>query len=534
MARQPKTLVLATGADPKSFNDFVAQETSTTQVTGLVFEGLTRFNTETGEIEGRLAERWESSPDGLTWTCFLRQGVEWFDGEPFTARDVVFTFEELIYNPSLPSASRDIFTLEGKPIAVKALDAHTVEFRLPAPFAPFLLALGQAIYPRHVLARAVLEGRFASTWGVDADPSEIIGTGPFRLAWYLPGERIELVRNERYWQKDERGGPLPRLDRLIMLIVPSADGRLLKFLEGEIDTYALGGSDYPILKPRQTAGNFSLYEAGPATGSHFLVFNQNHKDPLKRAWFREKNFRLAVAHGMDRTAMLDIVFNRLGVPQCSPLSPSIPNFFNSKTACPEHDLDQARKLLSGLGLEDRDGDGTREDREGRELEFVLLTNAESPERLQMGGILREDLARLGFKVHFRPVEFNTLVTKLVATHDWDAALLGLTGELDPHFGANVWKSDGSLHFWNAGPGQSVTPWERRVDEIFARAARTLNRDERKRLYDEWQEIVSRELAMIYTVLPKVLYAVRNRFENLRPTVLGGPFHNIEWIDIRES
>ncbi len=527
------TLVVSFGSEPKSFNEIVAQETSTTDITGLMFEGLTRFNPETGSVEPRLAESWETSPDGLEWIFHLRRGVEWFDGRPVTSGDVVFTFKKLIYNPSIISAARDVFTLDGKPIAVEALDSSTVLFRLPVPFAPFLLALNQSIFPEHVLQDAVSGGNFQSVWGVDTPPEKIIGTGPFKLKRYVPGERIELVRNANYWKRDPAGTRLPYIERIIGLIIPSADGRLLKFLEGETDFYVLAGTDYPLLKPREASGGFSLKDPGPAAGSYFLVLNQNAPDPTRRSWFQNRVFRQAAAHALDRQSMIDIIFNRQGTPQCSPLSPAIPFFYNSKVPCYEHDPAKSRDLLATQGFKDRDGDGFLEDKEGHAVEFVLLTNAENPERLQMAGMVREDLARIGFKVHFLAVEFNMLVTKLVATHDWDAVLLGLTGETDPHFGSNVWRSDGTLHFWNAGAKVEKREWEMRVDKIFRQAVSVMDRSARKTLYDEWQDIAARELPMIYTVLPRVVYAVRSRIENVRPTALGGALYNIEEIRIKE-
>lgn len=533
VARPSRTLVLAIPGEPKSFNELVAQETSTTQITGFLFEGLTRLNTETGETEGRLAERWEVSPDGLRWTFHLRRDVLWFDGTPFTTRDVLFTFNDLIYNPEIINAARDIFTVGGKHILVEPSDPYTVTFLLPSPFAPFLMAMGQSIYPEHVLKPAVTAERFSSAWGVDSDPAQIIGTGPFRIAKYLPGERVELVRNERYWQRDGEGRRLPYMQRIIFLIIPNPDLRLLKFLEGETDFHGLSGVDYPLLAPKMREKKFSLYDVGAQLGSNFLAFNQGCPDARKRSWFRSRIFRRAVAHSLDRPAMIDVLYGRMGVAQCSPLSPSTPFFFNRRISCYEYDPGRSISQLRGDGFIDSNADGWLEDKEGNPVELVLLTNAENPERVQMAGMIREDLARIGIKAHLLTVEFNSLVTKLVATHDWDAVLLGLTGEIDPHFGANVWLSSGSLHFWNAGAPEKISPWEGRIDEIFAKALGSLDRSARRDLYGEWQEIAARELPVIYTVLPRLTYAVRNRFTNLRPTVLGGPFHNIEWIDIRD-
>jgi peptide/nickel transport system substrate-binding protein len=528
---QSKTIVLSVATDPKSFNDIVAQETSTTEITRFLFEGLVRLNTVTGEIEPRLAESWDTSPDGLLWTFHLRRGVTWSDGIPFTSGDVLFTFRDLIYNPAIITAARDIFTLEGKPIHVEAPDEFTVRFTLPSPFAPFLLALGQPILPEHILRETVRAGKFASAWGIDTPAESIVGAGPFRLGKYVPGEKVELVRNERYWQKDKNGERLPHIERIVFLILPSPDMRLLKFLTGELDAYGLAGRDYPLLKEREKQGRFTLYEVGAQPGCNFLAFNQGAKDETHRAWFRDASFRRAVAHALDVDSMIGIVFNGLGIRQCSPLSPATPFYFLGGTPCYGYDPARARELLAGLGFRDRDGDGFLEDAAGGEAEFSLFTNAENPERVEMAGMIREDLARLGLKVHFLPLEFNSLVVRLTATRDWDAILIGLTGEADPHFGANVWRSQGSLHFWS--PGSAAGAAEERVDEIFDQAVKTMDRGERKKLYNEWQVITAREALLAFTVLPKVVYAVRDRFENLRPTVLGGPFHNIEEIDVRE-
>ncbi|HQP12008.1 MAG TPA: ABC transporter substrate-binding protein, partial [Candidatus Omnitrophota bacterium] len=96
-------------SDPKSFNDIVAKETSSSLVTSLIFEGLTKTNAFTLQVEPFLARDWTVSEDGLTWTFYLREDVLWNDGYPFTADDVVFTFNDLIYNDTVPSSSRDIF-----------------------------------------------------------------------------------------------------------------------------------------------------------------------------------------------------------------------------------------------------------------------------------------------------------------------------------------------------------------------------------------------------------------------------------------
>lgn len=528
-ASVPKSLVLALSNDPKTFNALLAQESTSNEVARFLFEGLTELDPLSGEIEGRLAESWEVSSDGLQWTFFLRRGVRWSDGQPFSAEDVVFTFE-VMNDTSLVIPARDIFTLNGKPAAVEALDAWTVRFTLPEPFAPFLLALGQPILPKHRLAEPYRQGSFSKAWSLSEKTGNITGTGPFRIRQYLPGQRIVLERNPFYWKKDAAGKPLPRLDEVMLLILPSAEVKMLKFMEGTLDIYMMSGRDYPVLKPLEERRNFKIVKSGMGLGSNFLAFNQAVKDEKKAGWFKSRRFREAAAHAIDRESLVRIILNGLGGVQCSPVSPSIPFYYHPGVSCRGYDPALANQLLREEGFSDRDGDGFLESAEGRVLEFVLATNAENPERVEMAQMIREDLTRSGMKVSLLVLEFNALVSKLLGSGDWDAVLIGFTGTADPHFGANVWKTQGSLHFWESRDLESVSEGQRKTDSIFARGAGLMDRQQRKSLYDEWQEIAGRDLPLIYTILPETMGAVSGRVLNLKPSVLGGFFHNVEELD----
>jgi len=537
-------LVLSTTSDPRSFNDIIAKETSTTLVTELIFEGLTRTNAATTKVEPHLAKRWEVSDDGLSWTFYLREDVRWNDGEPFTADDVVFTFNDLIYNPDIPSSARDVFTVEEQIFHVEKIDDYTVRFTLPVKFAPFLRGMGQAILPQHKLKKIVEEGKFNFSWGIDTSPGEIVGTGPFMLARYDPGQRLVFVRNPHYWKHSPEGDQLPYLDKIIYLIVQNQDIALLKFVDGVTDAYGFRGMDYPLLKPLEKEMNFTVYDLGPDLGSNFLVFNQNrgvHQgtgkplvDPRKLAWFTDLNFRRAVAHAMDKAKMIEIVKNKLGYPQHSPIGPGAGFFHNPNVPEYDYDLGKAKAILKESGFQDRDQDGIVEDPQGHKVEINLYTNAGNTERMDIGGIIRRDLEKIGLKVNFLPLEFNTLVSKLNATFEWDAIILGLTGGIEPHFGKNVWNSQGQLHLWHPNQESPATQWERRVDELFLQGVQELDEEKRKTYYDEFQTIIAQQLPVIYTVLDARITGVRNKFGNLQPTNYGGIFHNIEELYLKEE
>ncbi len=170
---------------------------------------------------------------------------------------MIFTFNDLIYNPEIPSPSKDVLTIDGKPLKVEKIDEYTVRFTLPVKFAPFLRSMAQTILPRHCLWQAVKENKFSFTWGIDTPPAQIIGTGPFMLSEYHPGERLVFKRNPHYWKKSSQGEALPYLDRVIYLIIPDPQAQLLKFMDGEIDATSVRGSDYPFLKPMEETKEFS-------------------------------------------------------------------------------------------------------------------------------------------------------------------------------------------------------------------------------------------------------------------------------------
>jgi len=539
-SRYGGSLVLSVPSDPKTFNDIVSTDAYSAATTALMFEGLTTADPFTLKVIPHLAESWDTSPDGLQWTFHLRRGVQWFDGVPLTADDVVFTFNDLIYNPDIPSSSKDVLTVNGKPLKVEKIDDYTVRFTLPVKFAPFLRSMAQSILPKHCLSRAVKDKKFSFSWGIDTPVDKIVGTGPFMLSDYHPGERLVFKRNPHYWKKSKAGEALPYLDKIIYLIIPDGQANLLKFIDGELDSTSVAGSDYPLLKPLERKKNFHIYEAGADYDSSFVVFNQNpgvnprtqkpFVDPVKLAWFTNPQFRRAVAHAIDKPKIIEILNNGFGQPQTGPMSPSSGFFYNPHVKVYDYDLNEARRILKKAGFQYRQG--RLQDFQGHPVEFNFYTSdTGAAGRMQMAAIIHADLEALGMKVNMVTVEFNTLVNKLMASYDWDMVMIGLTGGVEPHFGQNVWKSSGGLHLWDPAQKQPATDWEKRIDAIYDAGAQELDENKRKALYDEFQQIVADELPVIYTVLGMDMFAVRNKFGNLKPTVNGGAFHNIEEIYI---
>ncbi|GAB6066173.1 ABC transporter substrate-binding protein [Aquifex pyrophilus] len=519
-----KPLRFHLSSDPKTLNPALAMETSSTEVLSGVFSGLTKLNLKTMRVEPDLAESWEVKEGGRVWIFKLKKGVKWNDGKPFTADDVVFTFRDVYLNDKVPTSMRDIFTIEGKKIKVEKIDDYTVKFTLPKPFAPFLNSLGAEVLPKHKLEKFMKEGKFSTAWNVNTDPKEIVGTGPYKIKEYVKGQQVIYERNPYYYERDERGNKLPYIKKKIGVIVPDPDTALLKFVNGEIDYIGVRAQDILFLA-RQKVKDFVIYDLGATPSTTFLVFNQNPNANIpkyKIEWFRNRIFRIAISHAIDRKGIVNLVYNGLAEPLYTPITPANKPYYDpAYYPRYEFNLKKAKKLLESIGFSDRDGDGILEDKEGHELEFTLITNAGNKEREMMGAIIKEDLRKIGIKVHFQPIDFNTLVSKLTSPpYEWEAVIIGLTGSIDPHFGRNVWHSSGALHMWYPRQKKPSTEWEKKVDELIDRGATELNFEKRVRIYKETFRIITEQQPMIFITAPKSMVAVRKSLKNVFPTVWG--------------
>jgi len=532
-------LVRGAYADPKSFNPVTSTDLATREITGLMFEGLVRINAITLQPEPGLAASWTVSGDGLTWEFAIRPGVVWSDSIPFTARDVEFTFDSLVFNDSInPNSSRDLFTVGGKRPALSVVDSLTVRFTLPLPYAPFLRAMAQEILPRHKYVQLSKGNLFASALGVHAVPDSMACTGPFVLESFAAGQKTSLKRNPHYWQKDSAGNTLPYLSRVVFAVVADQNAELARFKLGKLDYMKAKGEDFPELAKEESRGTFSLYRLGPASGSYFVFFNQNSgKDPatgkpfvdsVKLSWFSNRGFRQAVARALDKQGMIRNAMNGLGYPQRGPMSPSEGFFYNADVPSYDFDTAAAKALLASAGFTDKKHPGVLEDAAGHPVEFSLYTNSGNILRAKLAEAIARNLAAVGIRVHVTRLEFGSLTERIdKAPYAWDAILLGLSGNVDPHFGANVWRSSGYLHMWHPGEKSPATPWEARIDSIFTAASGELDEGKRKALYDEWQAIAAEELPLIYTVLPEQLFCLSKKFRNVNPSVTGGLLHSLE-------
>jgi len=525
-------LVYATIGDPKTFNVALANETSSTDILdGPVFVGLVEYDNGKQEIKPGIATRWERSPDGLTWTFHLRQGVRWSDGHPFSADDVIFT-TQVMYDEKVAAAVRELLKVNGQAWKWEKVDSLTVKVTLPAPFGPVLEVIGSMyLVPKHKLEAAYLAGKYEETWSINTPPDSIVCLGPYRIVEYRPAERCVLRRNPHYWKVDANGKRLPYFDEVVFLSVPDYNAAYLKFQAGESDLQdPVRPEDASSLADDAKRQGFSLTDLGSDIATNFMWFNLNpgkdaggkpFLEPYKLKWFQDVRFRRAVSHSIDRAGMIRTALYGNGDPQYGLITTANKKWYNPNVPKWEFDPARAKALLDEMGFKDRNNDGVREDPAGHKIEFVLYTNSENTIRKQLASIIKDNLAAVGISCIASPIEFNTLISHIRQDHRYDAILLGLTGGVppDPALSQNVYRSSGLTHQWWPEQKHPATPWEARIDKLMDTVVQEPDFAKRKAAFDEVQAIIGEQQPIVGLAREHLVVAIRDRIKGTRPSVL---------------
>jgi peptide/nickel transport system substrate-binding protein len=524
-------IVIALQAPPRTFNPLVAADSASDAVDRLLHAGLVNIDWKTEEPGPGLAESWFVAPDEKTWTFNLRRGVRWSDGAPFNADDVVFTWNELMYDRNINHFTYELFRIGGKSFKVTKVDDYTVRVVTPEVFAPFLEFFGGvSILPRHMLAGAVKDKRFPAAYGVNTRPDKIVGAGPFRVKEVKTKQYTLLERNPEYWATDGKGQRLPYLDEIMLLAGGGPGTDAVLFLNGKSDVCDTVTPDLlDQFRAASANGRFKLLELGPAAERDFLWFNQNTGtnasgkpmvDPIKLKWFRNKKFRQAISCAIDRDRLAREAYQGRAKPIAGFIAAENTRWCNTNVPTFGFDPAKAQALLAEIDIKDRDGDGVAEDSTGNKLEIAFYSNANNPARMRAAQAIVEDLKKIGIKLNYTPIDFKVLRQKIDVSYDYECALMGLGGGgTDPASQINVLKSTEDLHQWFPAQKSPSSEWEARIDQLMDAQMQSLDFATRKKAFDEVQAIVAEEVPMIYTVSPLAYSAINARIGNIRPSVL---------------
>jgi peptide/nickel transport system substrate-binding protein len=538
-------IVLALRGEPKTLNPLIAGDAVSREVIGAMQGDLVHIERATQLTEAALAKSWKVSADGLQYTLTLRSGIKFSDGQPMDADDVTFTWQVYL-DENVHATQRDLLIAGGKPIAVRKIDAHTLVFQLAKPYGVGeRLFDGLAILPRHLLEKTYLEGKL-SQWGTLATPpGEWAGLGPFRLKEYVAGQRLVLERNPYYWKADAKATRLPYLEEIVFLFVPSADAQVLRFQSGDTDIISRVGAENFSALSRQ-ARDYTLADAGPGLEYNFIFFNLNDlgekaSAEIKREqkWFRNEKFRQAVAAGVDRDAIVRLVYQGRGTALWGPVTPGNPRWVDTQVAHAPRSLDRAGELLREGGFrrtDTADGESVLTDSEGNRVEFSIITSSSNADRAKMAALIQDDLKQLGMKVQVVPLELRSLIDRVTRTKEFDACVLGIvSGDADPNSDMNVWLSSGGMHLWNPAQVHPATAWEAEIDRLMEEQLTATTAPRRKALYDRVQEILAEHQPMVFLASPDILVGAKNTIGNFHPAVLE-PYvlWNVEQLYVRDG
>lgn len=534
-------LVIGTPGNPNTFNAITAVDILALWVIGdVLYKPLVGYDNFEQKDVPALASSWDTSADGLTWTFHLRKGVRWSDGEPFNADDVIFTLETT-FDPNIPCLNRNLLTQsDGSLPTYSKIDDYTVELRLKEANATLIEALNEVyLVPKHKWEEAYKSGSFGQALGVNTDPKDVVGLGPYRLASYVPDQKVELERNPYYWKVDKKGQRLPYLDRVTFLVVPNNNTWALKMASGELDMQQqIFPAVLDTIKQGESKADYTMTDLGASFDTSYLVLNQDlrkdksgkpHVDPIKLKWFRDVRFRQAVSYGIDREAMVRTALEGHGVPIYGFDSPANKLWYTDTIPKYPYDPEKSKALLKEMGIWDRDGDGIAEDSDGNPIRFILNVNATNDVRVHQGTSIKENLKRIGMDVNLQPIDLNLLNARLHETRDFEAEIGAWQASVppDPVGSKDMLLPSGEVYVAFPGQTEPSTDWEKKLAEFVSLCSKTSDLPTRQKYYWEAMKIWSEYLPEIDLIAGDYVYAAKNRIGNLKPS----PLHNFTYWNI---
>ncbi len=445
----PGIIVVGVANSPNNLDPRVGSDAASQQVHQLAFSSLLKLD-ERLEVVPDLASSW-TTPDDRTYVVEIRRGVRFHDGRELTAEDVVYTFASFL-DPDFLSARKGAYRLLER---VRALGRYTVEFTLAEPFGSFPINLVMGIVPAgsgEELAR------------------QPVGTGPYQVVDFRPDDRVVLRRYDGYF-----GEPATN-PGLVLKVVPDDTMRGLELRKGSVHL-VVNDLSPDVVDQLETRGELQVLRS---PGIDYAYVGLNLRDPI----LADVRVRRAIAHAIDRGAIVNHLRRGLARPAVGVLSPAS-WAFKADTPSLHFDPTLARQLLDQAGYPDPDGDGPRP-----RFRLALRTSTNEFFRLQ-AAVIQQDLRRVGIDLDIRSTEFATLYAD-VLRGSFQMYTLQWVGVTDPDMLRRLFHSD---QMPPAGFNR-VFYRNAEVDPLIDAATRSIDIDERRRLYGRVQDLVARDVPYV--------------------------------------
>jgi len=472
------TLVYSASVSPTIIHPFLTFDSISVHIVPLIFNGLTKVAKD-GSLVADLAESYEISQNGLEFDIRLRKGVRFHDEEELTSEDVKFTYEKIKEINEKNTAS--VFDYDFSMVKnIVLVNKYEVRITLEQPFAPFLFSLTVGILPKHIY-----QGKDDTTDKIFWYP---IGTGPFKLT-YIDKHKIILDRFDNYF----RGKPY--LDKIICEIY-SSPLIWAKLLRGEIDYSRL----VPINLIREIK-NVNFLRTYHVLESSFYMLMLNCKKPF----FRDKKTRQALNYAIDKESMIKKVLHGQGIACSSPFLPTS-EAYNQNLYPYEYNPQKALTLLKAVGwVKKKDNGFLFKNKESFSFKCLLLSGY--PNIREPATFIQNQLNEIGIKMEFKIIDTVKEFYKLVRNNDWDACFGGLeiTPEPDKNYSYFHSSRINTTNYFNYNNPE--------IDRLLELGRKTMNKKERKKIYDKFQEVLYRDPPGIFSFYKYTSLALHKKIED---------------------
>ncbi len=469
-------LIISSIGDASYLNPVLAQDSASSDINSLVFNGLIKYNRDLQGFVGDLAESWEIRPGPEPEiTFYLRRGVLWHDGKPFSAEDVKFTFDKIM-DEKTQTVRRSDYELVKK---VEVVDPYTFRVIYRQPFSPGLGTWGIGILPKHLLEKEDI-----NTSSFNRNP---VGTGPFRFVEWVSDEKIVLEANPRYFEGR------PHLDRIIYRIIPETSLSEMELLTKGVDHYGVLPHQYR----RMSEIPFLKIYSQPSLAYTYIGYN------LRNPLFQDKRVRRALTHAIHREEIVQYVLYGFGRMISGPF-PSHLWYYNPNVKPLPYDPEKAKKLLAEAGWRDTDGDGVL-DKEGKPFRFKLITNSGNDIRRDVGVLVQRQLRELGIDVIFETYEWSVFLKNFINAKHFDACILGWSLSPDPD-DYMIWHSSQIEKGFNF-----ISYVNPEADRLWEEGRKEYDLERRRKIYWRIHELIAEDQPYTFLFSPIGISALQKKF-----------------------
>ena len=478
-------LELSISSNPARINPILATDSASSEISDWIFNGLFKYDKD-ANIVGDLALSWEFTND-TTLIVYLRKDVSWHDGKPFSADDVIFTYETIMS----PKIFTPIKTTFDKVDSLKKIDNYSLQINYKEPYFKALHIWMSGILPKHILANE----KDLMTSSFNKNP---IGTGSYKLKTFKPSSDIVLEANENYFEGK------PKIDTIRYKFLPDPNTNFAMLSQQKLDLGGLTPLQLDRQLPDDFKKKFSIFEK-PSFSYTYLGFN------LANPKFKTPKIREAIDLAINKKEIVDILFFSHGsicngpfLPDTFAYNENIKSIYNPK---------KAKEILQSFGYD-----------KNNPLEFTVITNANNSIRVNAAQIIQYQLKKVGIDMKIKVMEWQAFLNTVVMPKKFEAIILGWGLSLMPD-ARSIWHSNSA----KKGGFNLVGYKNPLVDKNIELAEKTTDINKLSKLYKEMFREIKNDNPYIFLYIPNSITVVSKGIKNVTPSIIGVTHNQKDWI-----